>query len=241
MRYWNGYENYKGTWTWAKNYDGKPFWSLVDDPSLRKGIELVSCKMTQVKTKAALVAAQKAINLMKLTSASRCGVHVHVNMLNLTWGQMWSFMALYTFMEPEIFAKFAPERHDNHFCVPMAWNTKLAADLGRDIDMLRSFNVGDIDYTQPDRGYRPGKGMGLQAPHNIQFTAQTDPAGQMETAAPPMYTGGNNKRWFPLPPTKRPGGIPIWSWTLPRDDGVPGRRKYNLCCARSPGPRRLWR
>ena len=191
-------ENYKGTWTWAPKFDGKPFWSLVDDPSLRKGIELVSCKMTQVKTKAALVAAQKAINLMKLTSASRCGVHVHVNMLNLTWGQMWSFMALYTFMEPEIFAKFAPERHDNHFCVPMAWNTKLAADLGRDIDMLRSFNVGDIDYTQPDRGYRPGKGMGLQAPHNIQFTAQTDPAGQMETAAPPMYTGGNNKRWFPL-------------------------------------------
>jgi len=196
-------EGYEGDWEWAGS-DGSQNWSLVDDPSLRNGIEMVSRKLTQPRLKIALNQAQDAIDYMGLTSESRCGIHVHVNMLNLNWGQMWSFIALYSFMEPEIFAKFAPERHDNHFCVPMYWNTKMCSDLGRDINMLRSFNVGDIPMTDPRKvkkrkklHYVPGgtftvsaATQAAQAMHTLEQAVQYTP--------PPMYGGGGNKRWYPL-------------------------------------------
>jgi hypothetical protein len=198
-------ENYQGNWDWGKHQgEHLKYWSLVDDPSLRHGIEMVSTKLTQTRLAIALNIAGERIKAQKLTSESRCGVHVHVNMLNLNWGQVWSFIALYALMEPEIFKKFAPERHENHFCVPMYWNTKMAEDLGRDIDMLRSFNLGDISETQPGakktmRGGYKLKSMGL-ASAGLTFNDMTaDPEMQAyNPQPPPMYHGGGNKRWYPL-------------------------------------------
>ena len=142
-------ENFsKNRWRWPENMPQGLCWNLIADPSLRQGIELVSVILTQAQLKPALDAAQWSINKSKVTANSRCGIHVHTNMLNLTWGQMWSFMAIYTFMEPEIFAKFAPERHENHFCVPMFWNTRMCADLHHDINILRSFSLSDIPKQQ---------------------------------------------------------------------------------------------
>jgi hypothetical protein len=113
-------------------------------------------------------------------------------------------------MEPEIFAKFAPERHDNHFCVPMYWNTKMASDLGRDINMLRSFNIGDI----PEKDPRLAKAKKKKYTHGTFGGANTFTTGidtgiaqqLMEETATPAYTpppmavygGHGHKRWYPL-------------------------------------------
>ncbi len=174
-------ENYKGKESFGGSF--ADYWAIVDDPSLRQGIELVSKPLSSAQMKIALDKAGLILAKSKLTSGSRCGIHVHVNMLNLTWGQMWSFIALYSLLEAEIFAKFAPERHENHFCVPIFWNTKMVNELGRDINFLRSFNVGDVVFKQPQVNKKP--------------------YGQPEFMPEPMHEGGFNpnqprRRWFPL-------------------------------------------
>ncbi len=146
-------ENYRGQTLMTK--DTQNYWNQVSDPSLRQGIELVSLPLSQTAMKRGLTFIQPLITDGKFTASSRCGVHIHVNMLNVTWGQMWSFIALYTLLEPEIFAKFAKDRYENHFCVPVYWNTQMCNDLGRDINVLRRFSVGDMDYKPPaQRGAR---------------------------------------------------------------------------------------
>lgn len=187
-------EKFRGNFIWDKDEDGWQYWSVVDDPSLRHGIELVSKPLTQLKLRAALKMAASAIRLQKLVATSRCGIHVHVNMLNMTWGQMWSFMALYSFMEPAIFAKFGPERHDNHFCVPMFWNTKMAGDLGRDIDLLRQFNVSDVIYEQ-----KPNPRTKKVSPKMYHLEMQGNPdAQEIAVPGPPEFGPPGHKRWYPL-------------------------------------------
>ena len=175
-------------WKWPENVPQGMCWNLVADPSLRQGVELVSVILTQAQLKPALEAAQWSINKSKVTANSRCGVHVHTNMLNLTWGQMWSFIAIYTFMEPEIFAKFAPERHENHFCVPMFWNTKMCADLNHDINILRSFSLSDIPkQNKTKRKPTEGHVIADQAMFNIQTSLPTNMDGA-EYGAPRSYS-----------------------------------------------------
>ena len=198
-------ENYKGGWQWPKNKPGNLYWTLCEDPSLRKGIEMVSHKLSQARCKLALDAAQGSIDMMKLTANSRCGVHVHVNMLNLTWGQMWSFLALYTFIEPEIFSKYGVnDRYENHFCVPMYWNTKMQSDLCHDINLLRQYSQTDLpedpSLAQKARGVVKRKlhhiqGQGLHSPGNVTF-ATTQMSAPPVTA--PMYGMPGGKRWYPV-------------------------------------------
>ncbi len=176
-------ENYKG----KENFGGDfgQYWNVTDDPSLRHGVEFVSTPLSANQMKMALDKAHKLISKSKLTSGSRCGIHVHVNMLNLTWGQMWSFIALYSLLEPEVFAKWAPERHENHFCVPIFWNTKMVNELGRDINFLRSFNVGDVEWKTPQ----------------ITKPIYRDPGGFHNPTESTMAYGpggGPRRRWFPL-------------------------------------------
>jgi len=170
-------ENYKGEWDWdGTSVQGVSHWDIVGDPSLRHGIELVSKKLTQRQLVSALSVVQQSINKMKLKTSTRCGIHVHVNMLNLTWGQMWSFMALYTFMEPSLFAKFAPSRDENHFCVPMHWNTRMVEDLSRDATMMRLINVGELPKIDPSKGIKGNKSY---------------------YGGPTAYGNSASKRWFP--------------------------------------------
>lgn len=114
-------------------------WNVVGDDSLRDGgIELVSRPLTQKDLPEALKVLPEAIQAGRLTPTLRCGVHAHLNAMNKTWGQLWSFIVLYTLMEPGIFAKFCPMRKLNHFCVPLFSNTALAEILHEDIQKLRT-------------------------------------------------------------------------------------------------------
>ena len=94
-------------------------WSLIADPSLRNGgVEFVSKILPKTQVNAALTRADKVIKEYNLSAHVRCGLHVHVNVTDITFGQLWAMSMLYAFAEPNIFKKFAADRVDNHFCVP---------------------------------------------------------------------------------------------------------------------------
>lgn len=99
-------------------------WSLVQDHSLRNnGIEFVSRVLPKMEVRRALELADNVIKAEGLYTNKRCGVHVHVNCTDLPMNQVWSFILLYSLLEPHIFKRFADGREENHFCVPVMWNT----------------------------------------------------------------------------------------------------------------------
>jgi hypothetical protein len=115
------------------------FWTLVREASLRNdGIELVSKPLMRTTLNAALLEAEEFVNMAGARATERCGVHAHLQYSHLTWGQLLSSIALHTLVEPHIFAKYAKDRSDNHFCVPMWSNTVLADMLHQDANHLRS-------------------------------------------------------------------------------------------------------
>lgn len=133
------FENFNGEWKW-KHSDttmGQAHWDIVTDHSLRNGGELVSTPLTQPSLNRALQLVENALAQQNFTVSKRCSVHVHVSMLNMTWGQIWSTIMAYTFVEPELFAIFGPERIENHFCVPAFHNTRLLQDLKQDATKMR--------------------------------------------------------------------------------------------------------
>ena len=117
---------------------------LDDDPSLRGGVEFVSEPLTQTALKASLRTLDEVIKAQDLKTSQRCSIHIHMNTLNMTWGQLWSLMALNTYLEPEMFNHFAPERDLNHFCVPTYLNTYLQQLLSNDIFSLKKLEPVDI-------------------------------------------------------------------------------------------------
>ncbi len=128
----------------------KKHWNTLSDDSLREGVEFVSPPISQLQLKEGLDVIDQVIRKANLKTSKRCSIHVHVNAKNMTWGQTWSLLGLYTFLEPDIFKRFAPERDENHFCVPMYWNTQFINRLARDINILRELNVSTIK-TEPKR------------------------------------------------------------------------------------------
>ena len=120
------------------------FWEITGDDSLRRGVEFVSKPLTQVKLRKGFSTLQTFIDRINLSSSKRCSVHVHVNARNMSWGQLYSLLSLYTYLEPYLFSKFAPERDQNHFCVPMYWNTKFNDKLVDDLGIIRIMTEADI-------------------------------------------------------------------------------------------------
>jgi len=114
-------------------YEGAPYeifakkmrdWSIVQDHSLRGGgMEFVSRVLRPVEVRRALELAEKVIVDNGLFSNKRCGVHVHINCTDLTMSEVWSYITLYSLLEPHIFKEFADGREENHFCVPVMYNT----------------------------------------------------------------------------------------------------------------------
>lgn len=117
------------------------YWATAHDDSLRNGVEFISIPLTQLQLQSAFKSLQTLIDKKALIANKRCSIHVHMNARNMTWGQLWGLIGLYTFLEPDIFKRFAPERDENHFCVPMYWNTTFIDRLAEDIGMLRELDV----------------------------------------------------------------------------------------------------
>jgi len=162
------FENYDNKWRWQKgdSRSGSAMWLLTKDDSLRNGCELVSQPLIQSQMRRALECVQNTFDHGSYTVSKRCSIHVHMNLLNLKWGEVWSVAMIYAFLEPEIFAFFGAERQENHFCVPLFHHTKLLGHFKRDATTLRL----SAAYIQP-----PPKTKTKKVPNTT--TVRSDPAG----------------------------------------------------------------
>ena len=114
------------------------YWSIVEDHSLRDiGVEFVSQPLAQEQVRAALKEVNEIIRENGLQSTKRCGVHVHMNVSDLQIKELWNIIMLYVITEPYIFGNFAEGREENHFCVPLMYNTSMRSLLASDINSLR--------------------------------------------------------------------------------------------------------
>ena len=113
-------------------------WYLADDPSLRAGgMELISQVLLPGTISSALDEARQVIQKSGARSHMRCGIHVHLNMTDVTIKQLWNLLVLYVLAEPSIFKQYADGRETSHFCVPLWCNAAFAQTMYTDINMLR--------------------------------------------------------------------------------------------------------
>ena len=124
----------------GKLYNNNGFltrWKTTDDPSLRAGgIEFISLPTKPEHIEMALEQVKKAMSITGAKATKRCGVHVHLNVTDLTFRELWNVAVYYTLLEPFIFKEFADGREDSHFCVPTWANTALQQSMYRDATVL---------------------------------------------------------------------------------------------------------
>ena len=112
-------------------------WKTTDDPSLRAGgIEFISLPTKPEHIEMALEQVKVAMSMTGARATKRCGVHVHLNVTDLTFRELWNISVYYALLEPFIFKEFADGREDSHFCVPTWANTALQQSMYRDATVL---------------------------------------------------------------------------------------------------------
>jgi len=120
------------------------YWSCVGDGSLRNnGIEFVSHILGSKDIAPALDEIGPRIN--KYSDSWRAGIHVHVNVNNLTFAELMSACKLYALLEPLLFTWEGNNRDKSNFCPP--WSV-LPTHPKALADMLRCINTDH-------GGYRP--------------------------------------------------------------------------------------
>ena len=94
---------------------------IVEDGSLRNnGKEFVTRPFDLPKESSMLASVQSEIlrSFPEVSASLRCGVHVHMNVRELTLNQLGRFLTLYCLVE-KIILNHTGERGTNHFCVPV--------------------------------------------------------------------------------------------------------------------------
>lgn len=128
---------YENADRWKLEDCSPKYWHWTEDPSLRaSGLEYISSPLKSSSLDAALAEVQELIDLSGAVVTKRCGGHVHVNVIDMTFKNLWTFMTLTTLMEPFIFKQFADDRENSHFCVPTWANTALHSALASDASKL---------------------------------------------------------------------------------------------------------
>lgn len=95
-------------------------WTLVEDGSLRNnGREFVSRPISGGNIPLAISSLGSMIELeiSKADPSTRCGIHVHVNALDLNVSQLFGWISLYRVFERQLY-KFSGGRDKNLFCLP---------------------------------------------------------------------------------------------------------------------------
>lgn len=135
------YENYTGIMgEWVAGH-----WHTARDPSLRNlGVELISTPLKEVELLGAVRELIKVPMFREVEANVRCGVHVHVNMSDVALRNLWGMLTMYALAEPYIFAKFAPDRVDSHFCVPLWKDFRQQTKLYNDVRTLRGNKTGSL-------------------------------------------------------------------------------------------------
>lgn len=115
------------------------WWHTDIDHSLRAGgLEFVSRPLHPDKVHEAVAEMLAMAKGVLAHVTPRCGLHVHLNVTDLTWSELYRLTTYYTLLEPHLFKEMAPGREMSHFCVPTWTNTALTEYMYNDGQRLRN-------------------------------------------------------------------------------------------------------
>lgn len=118
---WENYYN-----TYKKNaLDLVKYWGIIQDGSLRNGIEFVTDPLSGnniikgLDCLDYLVEYVNPTNNLKISMGERTSLHVHLNVLDLTIEQLKNLVYVYIIFERCLFNTYAISRIKNNFCKPL--------------------------------------------------------------------------------------------------------------------------
>jgi len=92
-------------------------WNRVEEGSISHGFEYVLAgPKAGVELQDALIEMQQAMEGSSATFSERTSVHIHINILDMTFLQLVSFLALLVMLEKVLYKYVEPHRTTNHFC-----------------------------------------------------------------------------------------------------------------------------
>lgn len=99
---------------------GTQFWKTHEDGSLRnKGIEFVFVEpLRGADIVTAIEGLCSEAKRLKYVTSDRTGIHVHIDIRNLTPDQLHAMCLVYAIFEKALFHYIAPDRYVSNFCVP---------------------------------------------------------------------------------------------------------------------------
>jgi hypothetical protein len=153
-----------------------PAWYTDIDHSLRTGgIEFITQPIQRHHVHDIVESMVMAAKGVKAKVTPRCGLHVHVNVTDLTWNELYRFTTLYTLLEPHLFNEWAPGREISHFCVPTWTNTALTEFMYVDGQKLRNGiqipgTTGSPSWAKAAAYLSKGNSMGRRAELSILST-----------------------------------------------------------------------
>lgn len=94
-----------------------PTWKAMEDHSLKiNGQEFASIPLKLQYLEMELSRLFNGVGKPLITS--RCSIHVHMNVRDLTWEEVFKLILIYLFFEKSLF-KYSGDRFSNNFCVPL--------------------------------------------------------------------------------------------------------------------------
>lgn len=127
-----------------------PMWVVEGDGSLRNaGMEFKSARdysMSDVKTSLTYLHSFFEGNSIEVEANPRCGVHVHMDVRDMSHEQVYNLLCNYSMIEPTFFAyvnSFGEDREGSHFCVPYYHVRERAANL---IRAFKDYNLDNIQH-----------------------------------------------------------------------------------------------
>lgn len=122
-------------------------WEVKEDGSLRNGLEYVtSGPIDHSIVPAGVTHLYDALSSSKLNLSTRCSTHVHINLKGMNFGQICSFVILWSCFERVLTEWCGPTRVNNHFCVSLVDSKRMVSDW------TAFFTEGLVNF-QNDRRY----------------------------------------------------------------------------------------
>jgi len=105
----------------------RDFWNQHEDHSLRdNGVEYTTQPIQGKYVESALLHLNDVLMVdNKPVFSGRCSTHVHINVQDLSWENIYSFVLLYAIFEKHFFFVAGTKREENIFCVPLYKSTQL--------------------------------------------------------------------------------------------------------------------
>ena len=108
------------------------YWDIVDEGSLRGGVELISyAPYNDAKVRNSLEEIDKLVkNKPHITAGERCSVHVHLDMRELSPKRRVIGILNYLLLEKELY-RISGDRIESEFAIPLADNSYFKKGLSR--------------------------------------------------------------------------------------------------------------